>query len=142
MLPAIKHSTFIKTPSERVFETLTSAEGWDAWFTKGTMLDLKPGGKFILCWIDWGPSRATTEDRAKVLEIVPNEKFSFVWNLHEGGTTVTFTLEPRENGTMLQITDDGYKSMDYLMECATGWGEALTLLKFYLEHGIIYGTVP
>ena len=142
MLPAIKHSTFIKTPPERVFETLTSAEGWDAWFTKGTMLDLKPGGEFILRWKDWAPGRVTTEDRAKVLEIVPNEKVSFVWNLHEGDTTVTFTLEPRENGTVLQITDDGYKSMDSLMECATGWGEALTLLKLYLEHGIIYGKVP
>ena len=56
MLPAIKHSTFIKTTPERVFETLTSAEGWDAWFTKGTMLDLKPGGEFILRWKDWGPT--------------------------------------------------------------------------------------
>ena len=28
------------------------------------------------------------------------------------------------------------------MECAAGWGEALTLLKFYLEHGVTYGEVP
>ena len=28
------------------------------------------------------------------------------------------------------------------MECATGWGEALALLKFYLEHGVVYGEVP
>ena len=142
MLPAIKHSTFIKTTPERVFETLTSAEGWDAWFTKGTTLNLGSGGEFIMRWKDWGPGRVTTEDRVKVLEIVPNEKFVFQWNMHEGGTTVTFTLEPRENGTVLQITDAGYESMDYFMECATGWGEALTLLKFYLEHGIIYGKVP
>jgi hypothetical protein len=25
---------------------------------------------------------------------------------------------------------------------ATGWGEALTLWKMYLEHGITYGHVP
>ena len=23
-------------------------------------------------------------------------------------------------------------------DCATGWGEALKLLKFYLEHGVKY----
>ena len=26
--------------------------------------------------------------------------------------------------------------------CASGWGEALTLLKFYLEHDVVYGSVP
>lgn len=26
------------------------------------------------------------------------------------------------------------------LECAAGWGEAITLLKFYLEHGLIYTT--
>ena len=26
--------------------------------------------------------------------------------------------------------------------CAAGWGEALTLLKFYLESGTKYGEVP
>jgi hypothetical protein len=25
---------------------------------------------------------------------------------------------------------------------AAGWGEALTLLKMYLEHGITYGPAP
>ncbi len=25
-----------------------------------------------------------------------------------------------------------------MLDCASGWGEALTLLKFYLEHGIVY----
>ena len=24
------------------------------------------------------------------------------------------------------------------MSCSTGWGEALTLLKFYVEHGVRY----
>ena len=25
-----------------------------------------------------------------------------------------------------------------MLECAAGWGEALTLLKFYVEHGVVY----
>ena len=27
-------------------------------------------------------------------------------------------------------------------EAIHGWGEALTLLKHYLEHGVTYGEVP
>jgi hypothetical protein len=44
------------------------------------------------------------------------------------------------------LVEQGYKqttsSLQACLGCATGWGEALTLLKFYLEHGITYGTVP
>jgi hypothetical protein len=25
-----------------------------------------------------------------------------------------------------------------MLECASGWGEALTLLKFYIEKGLVY----
>ncbi len=32
--------------------------------------------------------------------------------------------------------------MEALLSYACGWGEALTLLKFYLEYGITYGDVP
>jgi hypothetical protein len=31
--------------------------------------------------------------------------------------------------------------MEALVECAAGWGEALALLKMYLEHGVTYGRV-
>ena len=27
---------------------------------------------------------------------------------------------------------------DMILECASGWGEAATLLKFYIEHGVVY----
>lgn len=141
-LPAIDHSVYINAAPEKVFDALTNAQGWDAWFTKGMTLDPRVGGEITFRWEKWGPDHVTAEDRGKILEILSCQKFSFLWNLHEGGTTVTFTLQPRASGTVLRITDQGYKSVDYFMTCATGWGEALALLKFCLEHGVVYGSVP
>ncbi len=54
------------------------------------------------------------------------------------------------------VTESGYAQADLLATgvvgemaqrspfamCASGWGEALTLLKFYLEHDVVYGSVP
>lgn len=139
---AVDHSVFIDVPPERVYETLTTASSWDAWFTKGMSLDLRIGGDIIFRWDHWGPDHVTAEDYGRILEFIPNRKFVFLWNLQEGGTTVTLSLEPRGGGTVLRITDVGYTSETYFMTCATGWGEALTLIKFYLESGQKYGDVP
>ena len=61
-------------------------------------------------------------------------------------TTVAFTLEPLGSGTKLTLNESGHttspKDLEALVDCAAGWGEALTLLKFYLEHGTTYGDVP
>ena len=60
--------------------------------------------------------------------------------------TVAFTLEPLGSGTLVKLTESGYSASERDAKahvgCAVGWGEALTLLKFYLEHGLIYGHVP
>jgi len=71
MIPPIDHSVFIRVPPERVYETLTTAKGWDAWFTKGMSLDLRIGGEIIFRWDHWGPHHVTTADPGKILEFVP-----------------------------------------------------------------------
>jgi hypothetical protein len=47
---------------------------------------------------------------------------------------------------VVTVTESGHttspRDLEALVECASGWGEALTLLKVYLEHGITYGEVP
>ena len=55
-------------------------------------------------------------------------------------------LSEQSGGTILRLTEQGYTNdsngRTMALECAAGWGEAMTLLKFYLEHGIIYTTPP
>ena len=51
----IKQRTLIAAQPERVFDTITSAKEWDAFFTTGMKLDLQPGGICEFAWKDWGP---------------------------------------------------------------------------------------
>ena len=142
--PTVEHATYIDAPIDRVFETLTTAEGWDVWFTDGTTLDAVPGGRIHLRWTSFGAERMTTEDGGPVLEVQQNHKFAFQWQPGRVATTVSFELEERGAGTLVRLRESGY-SMDDVetaVYCAAGWGEALTLLKFWLERGVTYGDVP
>lgn len=143
-VPDIEHSTFIAAPPARVYETLTTAEGWDGWFTRGTRIDPQPGGRIHLRWENFAAGRWTLEDGGPVLGAEPNRMFSFQWYPVPSSTIVTFRLEPLGEGTLLKVTETGYRpeDLDALVNCSVGWGEALTLLKFYLEHGNVYGGVP
>ena len=145
-IPNIEHSTYIDVSPDRVYQALTTGSGWDQWFTSSAFVDPKPGGEIRFRWKDFGASRATFEDGGPVLEAEPNRRFSFQWSPAGHPTTVTFDLEILGKGTLVKLVEHGYRAnkedLVALIECSVGWGEALTLLKFYLEHGITYGTVP
>ena len=145
-LPEIVQQTFIAVPPATVYQTLSSSEGWDQWFTTGTRLDPRPGGEIHLRWQNFGAGRYTLEDRGQVLEAIPNRSFVFTWKPGPTRTRVAFALQPLADGTLLTVSESGYRNTDAdlrtYMDCASGWGEALTLLKFFLEHRIVYGPVP
>ena len=145
-LPDIIQQTYIDVPPATVYQTLSTAEGWDQWFTEGTSLDPVAGGKIHLRWKNFGAGRYTVEDQGLVLAAVPNRLFSFNWTPGVTQTRVTFALQALADGTLLTVTESGYKNtatdLKTYMGCATGWGEALTLLKVFLEHDVIYGQVP
>jgi uncharacterized protein YndB with AHSA1/START domain len=145
-LPSIEHMTYISASREVVYQTLTTSKGWDAWFTNGTTIEPKPGGQIRLRWKDFGAGHWTTEDGGSVLEAEPNQKFTFQWTPGKSTTTVSLTLEALGEGILLKLIESGYSFSDQdlsaFVGCATGWGEALTLVKYYLEHGVRYGKVP
>jgi uncharacterized protein YndB with AHSA1/START domain len=145
-LPEIEHLVYIGVAPRQVYETLTTGEGWDGWFTDGTEVNAAPEGQIRLRWRDFGAGHWTTEDGGPVLDALPDERFVFQWSPGERPTTVSFTLEPLGPGTLVKLTESGYSASERdaraHVGCAVGWGEALTLLKFYLEHGLTYGRVP
>ena len=57
-----------------------------------------------------------------------------------------FSLDKLGPGTLVNVVESGYcldrDDLNSLVGCAAGWGEALTLLEFHLEHGVTYGKVP
>jgi uncharacterized protein YndB with AHSA1/START domain len=140
----IRHATFVRADPERVYEAFTTAEGLDAWFTVGASVDPRPGGQIQFRWQDWGPDRVTGEDGGPVLEAIRPQRFVFQWHPESDSyaTTVEVDFLCTEGGTNVRLREHGYQdtptSRRCLVDCAAGWGEALTLLKVYVEHGIRY----
>lgn len=139
----IRFRTYINVPPSVVFKTITTGKGWDSWFTSGTEIDLEKGVIFFL-WQDLGPDKIKAEETAQIVEVRENELFSFSWHTEafQTPTLVTMTLEQKDVGTILTVTDEGYprtkEGENLYMECAAGWGEGMTLLKVYLESGYRY----
>lgn len=140
----IRQRTFIAAPVERVFEVITSAGGWNAFFTTDMKLEPRPGGQCNFAWRNWGPDNYSTTARGEVVAIEPPHLFSFRWYPigPDQPTTIRFELTAAAGGTVVTLTESGYTdtadARKMILECSSGWGEALTLLKFYIEHGIVY----
>jgi len=72
------------------------------------------------------------------------QRFVYEWPGEEKRTltTVEIVLEEREGGTLLRLREYGFLDTDggrkHMVGNATGWGEALALVKIWLEHGIHY----
>jgi uncharacterized protein YndB with AHSA1/START domain len=136
-----KQTTLIRKDIAVVFDAITSPSVWDAFFTTGMELDLRVGGEMIWRWKDWGPEKYSVEVPATVLSVEPPLLFSFEWGSNQK-STVTFRLTEKDGNTVVVCTEQGYPNTEsgraMALECASGWGEAVTLLKFYLEHGVTY----
>lgn len=143
-MPDINHKTYIKVPLEEVYKTVSTSHGWNAWFTDDTSLVINPDGtgEIRLRWTNFGSENESIEDGGKILEVIPNKRFVFQWSPGEQSSTVTFNFEPYKGGTLVVLNETGYtnseRDLKACIGCAAGWGEALTLLKIYLEYGIVY----
>jgi len=141
--PELRCATLIRAPAEAVYELIATAEGLDRWFTSGASLDPRPGGIIVYRWKDWGPDRVTAESSGTVHEAIPPTRFVFDWDVGWGRrATAEFTLEPVESGCVLRLREHGYGDTPEghlaLASEASGWGEAMTLIKFMAEHGLRY----
>jgi len=141
---AIEHAVFVRAAPEAVYDALATAEGLDGWFTRGANVNAYAGGTIMFRWVDWGPDRITAEDVGEVVAAQRPTRFAFRWQ-PDGpsySTTVSFELAAIRGGTVLRLREHGFRDTPSgrraLMTCATGWGEALTLLKFWVEHGLRY----
>ncbi len=140
----LSHSTLIRADPMQVYLAITTCDGLDAWFTSGASVNAHPGGEIHFCWVDWGPNHISTEDGGTVIEATSGSCFVFEWHpdLPVYATTVEINLTPTDGGTIISLNEFGFddtpSGIAALSNCAAGWGEALTLLKFYLELGLHY----
>ncbi len=140
----IHYATLVRAAPEPVYDAFATSQGLDGWFTTGARIDARPGGDIHFRWFEWGAERMTAEEPGKVVEARRPERLVFEW--HPAGpdhpTTVELDFEPDEEGTIIRLREFGYRDTAAdrraLMECAVGWGEALTCWKFFVEHELRY----
>ncbi len=140
----IRLGTLIRATPEQVWQALTTAEGVNRWFTSSAEWNHEPGSPMRWRWRDWGVYGITTDSVGEIVAVEPHRRFVFRWGNGSGErpSTVTMTFEPVADGTKVELVDAGYpdtpEGRHALMDCACGWGEALTLVKMFVEHGVTY----
>ena len=125
-----------------MFDTISTADGWYGFFSTGMTLSLDE--QIIhFRWSNWGVDNITAECEGEVMKCSRPDLFSFNWYPlgKEYPVAVQFELVAKDGGCVVTVNDGGYPDTPegnrQLVDCAQGWAEALTLLKFYLEHGIM-----
>ena len=75
--PEIRHSVFIRAPREKVWTAFTTPKGLDGWWgTRGSEIDLRPGGKLTLRWRGWGAEQDINADAdCVIVEVLPPTRF-------------------------------------------------------------------
>lgn len=140
----VNFKTLIRVQPERAYDAIATAAGLNEWFTTGATLDLRPGGEIRFRWKDWGLDRYTGEIPGTVLEVRRPERYVFQWRADSGtyDTTVDIDFEAVAEGTVVKLIETGYEDtpagMQDLLNRVSGWAQVLTLMKFYLEHGVRY----
>jgi glutathione S-transferase len=132
------HKEFIRAPREKVYDAFATADGLNAWFTEGARIDARPGGAMVFRFVDWGADKINAEFAGRVVEARRPERFVFQWGIEkpETTTTVELTFEEREGGTLVQVREHGFVDIKNALGNSVGWGQALTLAKFWVERAI------
>jgi uncharacterized protein YndB with AHSA1/START domain len=140
----VEFSTLVRAHPEQVFDAIATAEGLDGWFTHGAAVDSKAGGQILFRWKNHGLNNYSGENGGPITEARRPHRFVFQWKADSGlyMTTVEIDFTPVNSGTAVHLVEYGYEdspvgTQDFLNR-VSGWAQALTLMKFYVEHGVTY----
>ena len=129
-LGSVEREIFVEASPEVVFEVVSRPEHLRQWWPDDARFESTPGSSGELVFGD--PAAGGGAAPLTVVEVQPPRTFSFRWT-HAAGETaqegnsllVTFDLTPSGDGTLLKMTETGFRSR--------GW-EAAVLEEQYREH--------
>ena len=111
----IRKEMMLNASVDKVWDALTTVEGWTGWFSYGVKGEFAKGNTLTL---DFGPYG---ECFAIVSEMNPKTEFAYQWHPGEDCpidkypvselTTVRFTLEPVAEGTKLTLVESGFANL-------------------------------
>jgi uncharacterized protein YndB with AHSA1/START domain len=130
-LGTIEREIFVEAAPEVVFEVVSDPEHVREWWPDEARYDVAPGATGEIVFGD--PEAGGGVASFTVVEVERPRTFSFRWT-HPAGEEarrgnsllVTFELVPSDGGTLLRMTETGFREM--------GW-EAAVLEQQYREHG-------
>ncbi|MDX1403313.1 MAG: SRPBCC domain-containing protein [Woeseiaceae bacterium] len=134
--------TRILRPVAEVFEAVVKSEHMKHYFLDAASSDLIEGKQVTWHWDHYGENPVT------VKKVVENKLIELAIDSKEWDKTtdeayevrVIFEFEELEDGTMLSISEQGWKTdaegLKGSHDNCGGWMHMATCLKAYLEHGI------
>ena len=134
--------TKILRPVTEVFSAIVSGERLKRYFVDGTTGDLVEGERVVWQWDHYG------ENPVVVKKIVDNKLIELAIDSKDWDKTkneayevrVIFEFEALPDGTMLSISEQGWKTdaegLKASHDNCGGWTHMATCLKAYIEHGI------
>jgi uncharacterized protein YndB with AHSA1/START domain len=134
--------TKIKRPVADVFDAIVSSHRMKKYFVDGASSDLIEGETITWRWDHYG------ENPVNVRKVVENQLIELAIDSREWDKTkdeayevlVIFEFEELDDGTMLSISEQGWKTdADGLKgshDNCGGWTHMAMCLKAYIEHGI------
>ena len=138
----------IDASPEVVFDVISSPEHLKEWWPDEADLDPSPGGTGEIVFGDRTSPEANVV-QVTVVEAEPPRLFSFRWTHPKGDAPtpsnsllVTFRLEPSGTGTILRLTETGFREQGWevavleeqYQEHSTGWDYFLPRLVKYAER--------
>ena len=108
----IEREILIHAPVDVVWAVVTEPEHISGWFSDSVDLDLRPGGRAVLHWNEYG----TVHGRVERVE--PPRFFSFRWVVGPGpelaednSTLVEFSLSAEGESTRLTVVESGFRDL-------------------------------
>ncbi|HVA12341.1 MAG TPA: SRPBCC domain-containing protein [Stellaceae bacterium] len=134
-MPEIMHLVKIRSPQDKVYKAVSTAEGIRNWWTHDAALDPNVGGTG-----EFGFYGHRMVVKVKVAELTPPRHVAWDAVSSTGGgfdgTTITFDLKSEEGVTTLLFAHRGFEvGGDNIASATTRWGFYLLSLKRYLETG-------
>ena len=129
-LGTIEREIFVDAAPEVVFDVVSSPDHVKQWWPEDARYDVAPGSAGELVFGD--PDAGGMVVGFSVVEAIPPRTFSFRWThpldqqpAPGNSLLVTFDLAPSGGGTLLKMTETGFREM--------GW-EVAVLEQQYEEH--------
>jgi uncharacterized protein YndB with AHSA1/START domain len=139
----IEREILIEAPVDIVWAVVTEPEHISGWFSDSVELDLRPGGRAVLRWEEYGAVHGRVE------RVEPPHFFSFRWVVHrtpgadvaeDNATLVEFSLSPEGEATRLTVVESGFGTLagsdderrQHLDSHRRGWEQELGELDDYV----------